>query len=248
MKPQATDSGRELNRTEKARIGAAYARRHGDARYSWFNHGHLFIIQRLESRLLNVLRDNGCAELQSQSVLEIGCGTGHWLREFVKWGVRAENVTGIDILADRLKVARTLCPPAVRLQCANAAELPFPDARFDIVLQSTVFTSILDMELKRRVAAEMMRVVKDDGLVLWYDYHVNNPWNSDVRGVPRREIERLFPECRIDLDRITLVPPLARLLAPYSHVACCLLEKLPLLCTHYLGVIRKMNSGTPHPK
>jgi SAM-dependent methyltransferase len=173
MKPQATDSGRELNRTEKARIGAAYARRHGDARYSWFNHGHLFIIQRLESRLLNVLRDNGCAELQSQSVLEIGCGTGHWLREFVKWGVRAENVTGIDILADRLKVARTLCPPAVRLQCANAAELPFPDARFDIVLQSTVFTSILDMELKRRVAAEMMRVVKDDGLVLWYDYHVN---------------------------------------------------------------------------
>ena len=35
------------------------------------------------------------------------------------------------------------------------------------------------------------------------------------------------------------LPPLARVLAPYSYLACYLLEKFPLLCTHYLGAIRK---------
>jgi hypothetical protein len=90
------------------------------------------------------------------------------------------------------------------------------------------------------MAAEMLRVVKPTGLILWYDYHVNNPWNKDVRGVKRREIYELFPNCQIDLERITLLPPLARALAPYSYLACYLMEKFPLLCTHYLGAIRKL--------
>jgi len=148
-------------------------------------------------------------------------------------------VTGIDLLAERVSKARRLCPPAVRIHCASAAQMPFANERFDLVLQSTVFTSILDPDLKQRVAAEMMRVVKQQGLIVWYDYHVNNPWNNDVRGVKRREITQLFPDCQIELERITLLPPLTRLLARYSYVGCYLLEKLPPLCTHYLGVIRK---------
>jgi hypothetical protein len=85
----------------------------------------------------------------------------------------------------------------------------------------------------------MLRVVKPRGVILWYDYHVNNPWNPDVRGVKKQEIRHLFPGCRVDLQRLTLAPPLARRLAPYSFLLCCLLEKIPLLCTHYLGVIRR---------
>jgi hypothetical protein len=93
--------------------------------------------------------------------------------------------------------------------------------------------------LKRRAAAEMIRVVTQDGIILWYDYRVNNPWNRDVRGVKRSEIKKLFPDCRMELQRMTLLPPLARWLAPYSILGCFALEKLPLLRTHYLGVIRK---------
>ena len=103
----------------------------------------------------------------------------------------------------------------VEIHRANAATLSFPDKTFDLVFQATVFTSF-DADLKQRVAAEMRRVVKSEGLILWYDYHVNNPWNKDVRAVKRKEIYQLFPNCRIDLKRITLAPPLARALAPYS--------------------------------
>ena len=226
---------------EEARIRAAYRRRKiADVRYSWFNPAYQLMMQQCERRMLALLSRCGFADLRSKKTLEIGSGTGHWLREFVKWGARPENVTGIDLIHERVLKARELCPAGLNLHCSSAAQLPFASETFDIVLQATVFTSILDDNLKRRVAVEMLRVIKRDGLILWYDYHVNNPWNSDVQGVKRREIYDLFPSCRIDLERITLLPPLARALAPYSYLACYLMEKLPLLSTHYLGAIRKL--------
>ncbi len=227
------------NRAEEARIRAAYARRVGDSRYSWFNPSYVFMMQQLEHRMLNLLRANGHAPFDSQKILEVGCGTGHWLRELVKWGATPERITGIDLLEDRVEKARQLCSPGIRIQCASGAQLPFASEEFDLVLQSTVFTSSLDSNLRRRVGSEMMRVVKPKGMILWYDYHVNNPWNPDVRGVKRSEIGDLFPGCRIELQRITLLPHLVRWLAPYSLLACYILEKVPPLCTHYLGVIRK---------
>src|SRR5262249_42660722 len=157
-------------------------------------------------------------------------GSGYWLREFIKWGARPENVIGIDLLPDRVVEARKLCPGAVRIQCGNASELALPNGAFDLVFQSTVLTSVLDPGMKGQMVSEMRRVVKGDGLILWYDFHVNNPWNSDVRGVKRREIHKLFPDCRIELQRITLAPPLASFLAPYSWLACSLLAKVPWLC------------------
>jgi ubiquinone/menaquinone biosynthesis C-methylase UbiE len=227
---------------EELRIESAYARRKhtvSEERYSFFEKGNLFIIQERERYILALLKRHGFAPLGAKKILEIGCGTGYWLREFIKWGARPENTAGIDLLSDRVAEARRLCPETVRIRCGNAAELDFPGATFDLVLQSTVFTSVLDPSLKKQIAAEMLRVVKGDSLILWYDYHANNPWNPDVRGVKRREIYQLFPGCRIDLRRITLVPPLARLIAPYSWLTCYFLEKIPLLCTHYLGVIQK---------
>jgi ubiquinone/menaquinone biosynthesis C-methylase UbiE len=230
-------------KTEEARIRRAYARREeGDPRYSWFNPSYQFMVQQRDRRLLALLLRCGVANLNSRTILEIGCGTGQWLRNFVNWGARPENLTGIDLLPDRVSRAKRLCPLGVRIECGSAAHLPFGNENFDLVLQSTVFTSILDQNLKRRVAAEMTRVLKPDGIIVWYDYHVNNPQNRDVRGVKRRDIGVLFPGCHIELERVTLLPPLAHILAPYSYLACYLLEKISPLCTHYLGVIRKATS------
>ena len=224
---------------EETRIRAAYVKRQGDLRYSWFSPGHLFMIQERERQLLAVLARHACAPLNAKKILEVGCGTGYWLREFVKWGARPEHIVGIDLLADRVAEARRLCPETVEIRCGSAAALSFPHKTFDLVLQSTVFTSILDFEMKRQIACEMLRVLKEDGLILWYDYHANNPRNPDVRGVKKREIHQLFHGHRIILRRITLAPPLARLIAPHSWVVCQVLERVPFLCTHYLGVIQK---------
>jgi ubiquinone/menaquinone biosynthesis C-methylase UbiE len=225
---------------ETLRLTRVYQKRRNsvpERRYSFFETGNLFLVQERERRLLALLKRHGFARLDDAKILEVGCGSGYWLREFIKWGARPENLVGIDLLPDRVAEAKRLCPEGIRIECRQAADLLLPNNSFDLVLQSTVFTSILDSMVKRQVASEMRRVLKRGGLVLWYDFHANNPWNVDVRGVKKREIQRLFPGCRIKLRRITLAPPLVRVLAPYSRVGCQLLSNLPFLCTHYLGAI-----------
>jgi ubiquinone/menaquinone biosynthesis C-methylase UbiE len=237
-----TDQSNLVLESEEARIKSAYALRQGSSRYSWFNQGQLFRVQGLERDVLTALRLNGFEQLQDKQILEIGCGRGHWLREFIKWGACPANVTGVDLIADHVGQARELCPRDVQITCGNAATLEFGSRRFDCVLQFTVFTSVLDFAMKQQMAREMVRVLKDDGIILWYDYHVNNPANQDVRGIRNKEIADLFPNCKIQLKRVTLVPQLARLIAPWSWLTCYGLERLKLLNSHYLGVIRKIRS------
>jgi SAM-dependent methyltransferase len=236
----ATTTEREA---EEARIRQAYARRPQDGRDSWFNAGHVFMLQERERQVLRLFAHEAFDRLDEKRILDIGCGRGQWLRDLVKWGARPEQITGVDLLPDRVAEARQGSPSGVTVLCGNAAHLDVPDASFDLVIQSTVFTSILDATLREAVAREMIRLLRRDGLILWYDYHVDNPSNPDVRGVGKREIQRLFPECSIHLQRVTLAPPLARALAPYSTLACHLLHAVPLLRTHYLGAIRKRHPG-----
>jgi SAM-dependent methyltransferase len=234
---QQGESARLAAETE--RIKAAYGRRQCGELYSWFNPGHLFYIQERERGVLNLLKSQGLSRLPEQKILEIGCGTGYWLGEFIQWGARPENLTGIDLISEKLDTARSVLAVQVGLAQANAAYLPFPPGTFDLVLQSMLFTSVLDRAMKQAVAGEMLRVLKPRGHILWYDYFRNNPWNKDVRGVKKSEIYRLFPGCRFKLLRLTLAPPLARRLAPYSYLLCSFLEKLLFLNTHYLGIISK---------
>ena len=85
-----------------------------------------------------------------------------------------------------------------------------------------------------------MRVLRDKGLILWYDFHINNPRNPDVRGVGKREINRLFPNCKVSLQRLTLAPPIGRRVAPISTSLYKALSLIKPLCTHYLGIITKL--------
>src|SRR5215472_7620234 len=152
----------ESLRAEESRIQAAYAKRHSGKLYSRFNPAYLFMAKEREQRFLKLLCRYGCEHLETKKILEIGCGTGDLLRDLVKWGANPENVTGVDILPDRLAEATRLCPPGMRIQQANAAKLDLPNDYFDVVVQSTVFTSVLDLRIKKDIASEICRVLKPD--------------------------------------------------------------------------------------
>src|SRR6476620_8804602 len=172
-----------LSMDEEARIKAVYALRKGISVYSWFNPGYLFYIQQLERGVLKLLQTEGLNDLRDKTILEIGCGNGNWLREFIKWGACPSNMIGVDLLPDRIEKAMQLCPQGVELRCTNASKLPFDDHSIDIVAQFTVFSSILDVGMKQALASEMLRVVKAEGRILWYDFYVNNPRNANTRGI-----------------------------------------------------------------
>jgi len=200
------------------------------------------MVQQLERELIRSFRRHRVNPLYDKKILDIGCGTAWPLRELIKYGSRPENLSGIDLLPNAIEAAKRISPN-IDFRCGNAEALPFDDKSFDIVTQFTMFTSILEDRIKRKSANEMLRVVKPSGIILWYDYFISKPTNPDVKGIGKREIIRLFPNCTFDFNKVTLAPPIARTLAPYSFLLCYLLEKIPWLRTHYLVVVRKAVSA-----
>jgi ubiquinone/menaquinone biosynthesis C-methylase UbiE len=230
----------ESLQAEESRIRDVYAQRSSGDLYSCFNPAYLFMVQERERYFLHLLSKVGGSALAARKILEIGCGNGDLLRDFIRWGARPENISGIELIPERIAEAKTLCPQTISIQQGNAAEIGFPDETFDLVVQSTVFTSVLDTKIKTKIASEMRRVLKPSGFIIWYDFSVDNPNNKNVKGVNAREIRRLFKDCDVYLKRITLAQPILRRVAAHSWLLCCLLSQFPFLCTHYIGVIKKI--------
>jgi SAM-dependent methyltransferase len=220
------------------------ARRAGgrEDRYAPFEPANLFRLQGLERAIATALRSSGLLPWTGRTALDLGCGGGWWLRELLRWGARPQEITGIDALAEAIDAARRV-HPAIQLCVGTADALPFADATFDLVTQFTVFSSMLDAGLRRDAAAEMLRVLRPGGAVLWYDFTVN-PTNRQTRGIGAREASALFPGCSIRMRRVTLAPPLARQVAPRSWLGATLLETIPSLRSHLLMLVRKP-AGNP---
>jgi hypothetical protein len=85
----------------------------------------------------------------------------------------------------------------------------------------------------------LTRVLAPGGVIVWYDFFVDNPRNHAVRGVRRGEVASLFPGFRVERRRITLAAPITRALAPRSELAAIALEALRVLNTHYLCVLTR---------
>jgi hypothetical protein len=116
---------------------------------------------------------------------------------------------------------------------------PIAEASQDVVMQATVFSSILDDAVQARMAAAMWRWLRPGGAVLWYDFTMDNPRNPDVRGMPLARVRALFPEAHVDAQRITLAPPLARRVCAVHPSLYPLFNAVPWLRSHSLAWLTK---------
>lgn len=226
--------------SERHQIEAAYARRVVPAeRYSLLSPPNLYMAHQRERELVRQLRRRGVGEdrLARSRVLEVGSGSGGNLRRMVDYGVPAAHLAGFDLLADRLVEARRRCPEIAAVQ-ADGTAIPFRSQAFDLILHFGVFSSLHQSETRRAFASEMRRVLRPDGLILWYEFGVANPRNPDVKPVSPAELRALFPDCDCAFGRTVLAPPLTRFLYPRWPGLCELLGRVPCLLTHYVASLQ----------
>lgn len=232
-----------MNNVEISRIRAAYLRRQQagcERRYTSSDYAYVLHMEELRSRMAFLVATHLGPDLSSKRILEVGCGSGFWLRHLIQLGAQPENLFGIDLLHERIAQAERLCPRGVHLECQDASRISSDKNFFDLVLQATVFTSILDWEMKKALAREIARVLKRGGYLCWYDFFVKNPHNPDVRAIGKKEILNLFPGFRVRLERISLAPPLGRMLNNISPLAYQVASAMRIFSTHYLGLLEKL--------
>lgn len=208
-------------------------------RYSLLNDSALLPRQEWERAVVRWAKQFALPPLESRSLLEVGCGNGANLIEFMRLGFQPENLVGNELLPERSENARRLLPAAVRVIAGDATQMDVVPQSFDVVLQSTVFSSLLDAAFQQQLADAMWRWVKPGGGVLWYDFVYDNPNNPDVRGVPLRRIRELFPQGRVNARRVTLAPPIARRVCGIHPSLYTAFNALPFLRTHLLCWIEK---------
>jgi len=131
-------------------------------RYDFLNH---FLSANIDRRwrqaCLDEVSKRGRAE--RPRTLDIGCGTADLSLLFSKLG----PVIGCDFSHPMLrigmnKLARNGAPPNVTLIAADALDLPFPDASFDIVVSAFVLRNLADMH---QGLLETERVLRPGGIM-----------------------------------------------------------------------------------
>jgi len=185
-----------------------------------------------------MLHESGAFPSTGAPCLEVGYASLGWLGELISWGVRESDLHGIELDSTRAARAKGILPGA-DLRVGDATRMPWADETFRLIVVSTVFSSILDENVRKAAANEIVRVLAPRGAVLWYDMRVRNPRNPNVRPVSRGALTELFPMLRGPVRSVTLAPPLARWCAPRSWVLAEALESLPFLRTHLIAVLSK---------
>jgi len=181
-----------------------------------------YIHRSRDRAFIAMLRRNGVDVLTGLRIAELGCGEGSFLRTLLYYGAEPALLEGIDIDGGRVARARAGLP-GVSVAKGDIACLPFASGSFDLA--------------RRHGALEAMRVLRRGGLLIVYDFWTN-PANRRVRPLPERELRAMFSSRPVDIERVTLAPPIARLLRG-RRALCEPLERLPFLRTHLLAAVRK---------
>ncbi len=228
-------------RSELDRLRRTYEHRNGaiiSERYLRTNPGHLYALHEREAAMASLLSEAGLKSLAGLRILDVGCGKGATLRQYLEYGADPSCLWGIDLLPEFTQKAKAGLPNP-QVICGSASELPYADCSFDFVSQFMLFTSVLNVEMRRQIAHEIDRVLAPGGRLLWYDFGYNNPANPEVRGIRIAEVRRLFPGFFMTSRKITLAPPLGRAIGRLGPTIYFLTSKLRFLCTHYLCLLKK---------
>lgn len=228
------------------RLKQAYFRRDHDpavaARDSLLSPATVRMLAQRQVVMWSLLAEVGWtpSNIGHRRVLEIGCGDGGNLLDLIRGGCSPGNLTGVELLPERAAMARSRLPAACTVTEGDFTQRAAEHTGQDLIVCFTVMSSLLNEADRERLAAAAWRQLAPGGVVLLYDFIVDNPRNPDVKGVKPDSFSRWWPQAqRIVLRRLTLAPPLARRLGWATPWAYGLLAALPGLCLHRMVAVVK---------
>jgi SAM-dependent methyltransferase len=227
--------GARSDREERERLQRVYDAYQADPRCgsNWGGSPAHLEGNRRKWALVSRVLSTGGFDSRSARVLDLGCMTGEDSARFREQGTAPELLVALDLLRSHASAAKGT-NPWMNVLVGDASELPFPAGRFDLVYQSTMLSSVLDMGRRARILREIGRVVAPGGIFLSYDTRYLNPWNRQTRPVRAAELREALAHWTIRVWSATLLPPLMRAVLPVSAVLCRALEALPPLRSHLL--------------
>ena len=217
---------------ERSAIRSFYAARDRDFKERQSMADYLRL-ERSRSRRRLLTLDPGA----NSQILDVGCGLGSWLVELKAEGFPECSLHGIDLDPVRQQKSRDLLPEA-DLRCGCATALPWPDAYFDGVMVSMLFSSLLSQAMREAVMAEIWRTLKPGAWLLIHDMRRVRK-SEHLRSFCAQDLCALLPKDSEDFrfDRCILWPPLARLTTRLSSRLTRCLTKLPFMPSHWTAVV-----------
>jgi ubiquinone/menaquinone biosynthesis C-methylase UbiE len=224
-------------RLENERAHGKYLSEHGAGDiWNWTSPAGILRFKRRVEMLAGNLPENA-------EVLELGCGTGLFTKEFV---IQPIKLTAIDISPELLDAAKQAVPADnVSFLVDNAYDMSFADNSFDAVIGSSVLHH-LDIE---QAFAEIYRVLRPGGVIRFTEPNMLNPQIALQKNIPwlkkrlgdspdetaffagqlkRRLTKHGFKEVTITpFDFVH--PSIPKTLFPIVLPCCSLAEKLPLI-------------------
>jgi ubiquinone/menaquinone biosynthesis C-methylase UbiE len=118
-----------------------------------------------------------CSDVKKGKFLEVGCGNGLLLRNFV---TVFSEVYGVDLSDELVEVAKKEVPQA-KIFISEGKNLNFPDNTFDCAVANSIYQYFPDEKYALEVTQEMLRVVKRGGKI-----YIGDVYNLGLKSIYER--------------------------------------------------------------
>jgi ubiquinone/menaquinone biosynthesis C-methylase UbiE len=164
-------------------------------------------------------------------ILDVGGGSGAGLLKCLQAGFDPKNLFLIDIIEKRILEAKNRLPETAHVIHGDATDLNLiENSSFDVVTSSTMFIQLTDEVNAQKIGSEMMRVLKNDGCLLIFDWKYDF-WREGYLAVNKSRLKTIFGN-NIKIEKSCkgqLLPPLGRFLSEFAPSLYFLIQKLPFV-------------------
>jgi ubiquinone/menaquinone biosynthesis C-methylase UbiE len=177
-------------------------------------------------------------------VLDVGCGKGASLLQFMRLGFTPSNLVGVDLDEERIAQARAELP-GIDFRMESADKLPFANESFDLVVESTMLGTLDSKPLLLGIASEMVRVTRKGGHIMLTDWRYSREGSGVKTAINPSTIAELFSVGQatsvVAREPGALVPPLGRRVSRMLPSLYFLVQRiLPPAVGQMTTVLRKL--------